>query len=303
MPDDLLALVVRAAPGLFDGRQKDSVLALDAVREPLERWLADPGAGSMPEEVARAAAPLWRWWVVTGRLYAGLRTMTALRGRLVEGDPGWRAVTASLAALEYFAGRLDDLARTAEAGLDGDDAADPGASGLLLLARGWALQASGAADRAEDSVRMAQARFGAAGDVWGRAVALLTVGEIRRGTGDLRGARRAYEESLALYRELADPSAVAACLVNLGLVSRSEGDLDAADDNLTEAVATSEAVGNELFLATGLLGLAAVAADRGQLAQARRTLDRAEEIFTRLGAEPEPADLPLREEVRRALDV
>ncbi len=86
-------------------------------------------------------------------------------------------------------------------------------------------------------------------------------------------ARRLFERSLAIWRELGDRELQARELNSLGIVHRHLGNPDTARAVLEEAIAINRETGSPLQLATALVNV-------GQLESAAGRLDRATEVLT-----------------------
>jgi DNA-binding CsgD family transcriptional regulator len=110
-------------------------------------------------------------------------------------------------------------------------------------------------------------------------------------------------EGRALLERTKDASAMmrlpwpqAAAARARGLLAAAEGDLEGAETALEEAVSTGERLGWPLELGRSLLALGTVQRQARKKQAARRTLERAGEVFEGLGAKP------WAERARRELD-
>ncbi len=300
--DQLNALgeVVRQlVPDLYGPNQQQAVAALTAISDDLETRLLAVNDAAATAQVASWAAPLWRYWVLCGRIRRGIDVLSQLQHHA---DQSKRPpLAAARAVLHYFAGDDDAYADLAHRELSDGVPGDPETAGLLLLVAGWAAQAGNRLDEADESVAQAARLFTAANHRWGHAVATLTRGEIARAAGRWKSAADLYERSLADYQRLGDPAAISACLFNLGLVARHNGDLTAARAYFTAAAESARAGHVDLFLASDLLALAALDAAVGDTVNAATLLKESDALFARLGAQPEPADRTLRAEVLTAM--
>lgn len=108
-------------------------------------------------------------------------------------------------------------------------------------------------------------------------------GMMRRVSGDLEGATRDMEESLALSRAIGDERAVAHALGRLGNLATAVGELAQARDLLEECLAIRRRIGDSrgTGLAQGNLGNLAIA--EGDLARAQALLDDSATAFGRRG--------------------
>jgi len=87
-------------------------------------------------------------------------------------------------------------------------------------------------------------------------------------------AQKAYEKSLAIYRDASDKSGLAGGLTNIANVLRSRGDLAAATKMLVEAESVYREIGEKEGIAVVQTNLADIAYVRGDLAEARRQYDQ-----------------------------
>jgi len=115
-------------------------------------------------------------------------------------------------------------------------------AGLLEEGRWWADEALALAGAEERTVR--------------RAAVLAARGSIAYWSGDHPGTRAAYEESLAIYRELADQHGIAQATYNLAFAEILDGGMDRARALLTEAVERFRSLGDKPWIleATSSLG-------------------------------------------------
>ena len=103
-----------------------------------------------------------------------------------------------------------------------------------------------------------------------RAKALSGVGSIARSQGDFVSARRLFEESLALRRDLHDTAGVAISLMNLGILAKSQGDYVSARSLYEEGLTLHRELGNKLGIANTLGNLGLVAYHQGDAVSAWR---------------------------------
>ncbi|HEY7002900.1 MAG TPA: tetratricopeptide repeat protein [Gaiellaceae bacterium] len=137
------------------------------------------------------------------------------------------------------------------------------ALGVLLDQRG------GEPNRAVELVERSLAIFREQGDRERIAKALNSLGVIKRGLGDLEGARSRLEESLAIRRELGDEIFIASSLSNLGVIIFERGDLEGAEAHFLEALELDRKHGNEWGACATVDNLVAVAIERGHYERAR----------------------------------
>lgn len=118
------------------------------------------------------------------------------------------------------------------------------------------------------------------GDRGGQTMALCELGAVRRQTGDYQGARDALEEALAISRDLGDE---ADALNELGALYRVRGDLDRARACHQQALDQARRDENDRDEANALAGLGRCAVAADQKADAKASLERALDIYQRMG--------------------
>ena len=141
--------------------------------------------------------------------------------------------------------------------------------GHLTEGRGWLLQVL--ASSFEESAVRAQVLNGA--------------GVLAQTQGDSAAASTHYEESLAIFRKLADKPGIAACLNNLGLIANDQGDYARAKALYEESLAISRELGNKSATAHLLNNLALMAQRRGDYPEARSLFEESLVIKRPLGDE------------------
>ena len=92
--------------------------------------------------------------------------------------------------------------------------------------------------------------------------------------GELSAARAAYEEGVALYRELGDQRGTAVALENLVQVVQAQGDVPGARSLAEESVAIWRELEDRRGLLSTLETLGAICLDGGDVVTARSHFDR-----------------------------
>jgi non-specific serine/threonine protein kinase len=126
----------------------------------------------------------------------------------------------------------------------------------------------------------------------GIAQALNIIGEIANFSGDDERARRAYEECLVVVQETGEKRRIRFMFGNLAFLAQHEGDYlrarKLAERNLQLALELS----NNLDIAEGLVDLAGPLGMTGHPEEAARLFGAWEAAMERMGAAPQPADMP-----------
>jgi tetratricopeptide (TPR) repeat protein len=118
-----------------------------------------------------------------------------------------------------------------------------------------------------------------------RARALTGRGNLVWAQGDFEAAKRDFEESLAISRELGDDAETAGCLRNLGLVAYRHGDYDSAQRLFEESLAIRRELGDQRGISHCLNNLGGIAVFRGDLESAKEYHEQSLEIRRRLNDE------------------
>jgi predicted ATPase/DNA-binding NarL/FixJ family response regulator len=116
-----------------------------------------------------------------------------------------------------------------------------------------------------------------------RAVALYAAGTLAMSQSDLVEARRLFEESVAIGRELHDPASLLGPLSGLGSVAMQQGENDLAGEALEEALAIQTELHDGIGIGESLNSLANLASRRGDLAQTRVLYERAMAVNREFG--------------------
>lgn len=127
------------------------------------------------------------------------------------------------------------------------------------------------------------------GDLAGAGKALSSLGTLLLHSGKPAEARRAFEQSVVLRREVGAPLGLT--LTNLANVARAEGDLTLARSLIAESVELERARGDLWNLATALCNLSGIARQARDLDTARTASEEGLAIGRRLGAKGLMADL------------
>jgi DNA-binding winged helix-turn-helix (wHTH) protein/tetratricopeptide (TPR) repeat protein len=274
---DLSSNLSRAERLLVEGRYRERSLEWGRAIE-IYRALVDFFPDNLDYGLALANAQLGaNQWKEALETTAALRALPPpLRDNpqidLVESDAA-RAL-GDYKRTEVALGRAVEKARVA------------GASLLLAKARreqAWLYENSGRQEQVEGAIREAKQLYLAANDRRGVAQAATLEGIALGRQGDYWGAKRKYEESLAIYRETGNRLSVSSEYDNLGDVDLYVGDLAGARRNYAEALTIYREMGDQNGVALVLLGLGDVLLAQGKHSEAKRRYSEALEICRRLG--------------------
>lgn len=139
-------------------------------------------------------------------------------------------------------------------------------------------------DEAERLLTEARSLCRQAGHPRAEAQVLGRIAELLLRTGRTTEARQAYTEVLTTVRRLGDPVGEAHALYGLGLVRSREGKLDSAQTTLANALAVAVQVAEGTIEGEARYALGEIALARGEAAVAVGYLDRARQVFDRLGS-------------------
>jgi tetratricopeptide (TPR) repeat protein len=115
------------------------------------------------------------------------------------------------------------------------------------------------------------------------AAVLHSLGIIRYLLGEHNVARRLYQESLQISRDLGDKSGVSISLHQLGMLAQDTGDLAEARRLYQESLQISRDLGDKSGVSISLHQLGTLAKNTGDLAEARRLYQESHKIFQDLG--------------------
>jgi len=161
-------------------------------------------------------------------------------------------------------------------------------SASLLLAKArreqaWLYENSGRQQQVEGAIRDAKQRYLTANDRRGVAQAATLEGIALERQGDYLGAKKKYEESLAIYQETGNRLSVSSEYDNLGDVVLYLGDLAGARRNYSAALTIYREIGDQNGVALVTLGLGDVFLAQGKHSEAKRRYSEALEICRQLG--------------------
>jgi predicted ATPase/DNA-binding SARP family transcriptional activator len=134
-----------------------------------------------------------------------------------------------------------------------------------------------------------EALAGVAGSPALRAEALTGLGQLAYRQGAFEAAKRAWEESLELYRQLRNGTGIARSIGELGSVAYSEGDYERAVALYEESAALFREAGDRMRLAPVLANLGAIANNRGDYERGRRLTEEALALHREFGAKDDVA--------------
>ena len=239
------ALAVASEEGLTTPDAADWLARMDASWPDVEQALAWACAEGESELRLGAAAGLWRWWLTSGRLAEGRGWL----GRVLAGPHDRTGLPAAraLAAASVLAVENGDY----------PSAAEQGAAALRI--------------------------FEAHGDRKAAAFAATAVGSAHRYLGDNAAARRFFERSMNLRRQLADRRGVSVSLNNLALLALDEGELERALELFEESLLIKRQLGEPRAVAVGLVNLSDVLLRTRRLDRAGHAVEEALVLAEGLG--------------------
>ena len=127
------------------------------------------------------------------------------------------------------------------------------------------------------------AGFNEAGDAWGQAMTLVTLGRIDLAAQDVAGAAQRFEESYRLASSAAEMLGIVIAQHHRGWPKFLAGDIDGAEADFAEALDTSLAMRHDEGVAYGLEGLAAIRAAQHDAEQTGLLLGAAQRLRRRTG--------------------
>jgi predicted ATPase/class 3 adenylate cyclase len=116
-----------------------------------------------------------------------------------------------------------------------------------------------------------------------RAKALIAAGSLAYWQLDRRGRLTAYQDALAIFRELGDPAGVAEGTYNLAFVVSLEGNVPEAAEMFRTSRAMFEVLGDRRGMADSLFGLSVMCRLQGDIATARATAEEGLKLHQELG--------------------
>jgi predicted ATPase/DNA-binding XRE family transcriptional regulator len=116
-----------------------------------------------------------------------------------------------------------------------------------------------------------------------RAASLYASGAMAYGLALYNEARRLFQQSLGLYRELGDTEHIAQSLNGLGAIDYQHGRYDEAVPALEESVRLYREAGRENLVGAPLNNLAAIAQYEGKLGEAIRLYEECIALYRRMG--------------------
>jgi tetratricopeptide (TPR) repeat protein len=125
--------------------------------------------------------------------------------------------------------------------------------------------------------------FAEAGDRAGVAAALNNMAVSLGNENDISGARKLYEEALAIRREIGDKKGMSGSLNNIAILLKEKGDLSGAQKMHEEALAIRREVGNKSEVALSLNNIGVVLFEQDRLTEATRRYEESLAISREVG--------------------
>jgi predicted ATPase len=299
--DYYLALAERAAPELSGPDQVAWLDRLEPERANLLRvleWSAERGEREIG---LRLGAALWPFWLVRGHSREARARFVELAtaGRLAAPSRIRAGALVGAAILARHAGDYATSRALLEEALGlSRELADAGGIAQAQHHLGWLAYLEGDLDASWSLEEQSLEAFRALGDTAAMADVLHGLGGEARALhnlgladalilGELPAARRQYEASLEIFRELGDRQSIAMALGNLGDVALLQHDYDAAQALHHGCLVTAAEVDDRRRIAFSLAGVAVLAASRGQAARALRLAAAAMALREAIGAAPD----------------
>ena len=274
---DLSANLSRAERLLVEGRYREASRDWDkaiGIYRALFEFFPDNLDYGLALVSAQVSANRWKEALTT---VAALRVLPAPlrddpRIDLAEGDAA-RSLGDMKRAEACFA-RAADRARASGASL---------LLGEARLAQAWAFENLGRPEDIDGVVREAKELYLAAHVRRGAAKAATMEAIALANQGDYLGAKKGYEESLAISKELGSKLSVANGYVNVGDVFSSLGDLAGARKSFEEALANYNEIGDQDGVALAQNDLGEVSLALGNHSEAKSKFEGALDICHQIG--------------------
>ena len=167
-----------------------------------------------------------------------------------------------------------------------DQSGDPASAALARVSVALAhLSAPTGPDvpAARAALEQGLAGFTGAGDSWGQAMTLVTLGRVDLAMQDIAGAAGRFDESFRLASSAGEMLGIVIAQHHRGWPKLFSGDLAGAEEDFAESLDTSVAMHHDEGVAYGLEGLAAVRAAQGDAAQAGLLVGAAQSLRRRTG--------------------
>lgn len=166
----------------------------------------------------------------------------------------WLRIETRLADLRGSLGECDQARSFLEASLDGlRDQGSPIEIALALVTLGRAHYRLGEHAQAQSYLEAGVGAYRATQDRWGLALALNDLANVLVSSPDeYDRARRCYEESLSLSKEIGDRSGVARALLNIGAIEHALQHSEEAELLYEQSAAISREIGDRRHLAIAL---------------------------------------------------
>ena len=167
-----------------------------------------------------------------------------------------------------------------------DESGDPASGALARVSVALAyLSAPTGPDlpAARAALEQGLAGFAGAGDSWGQAMTLVTLGRIDLATQDVSAAAARFDESYRLASSAGEMLGIVIAQHHRGWPKLFSGDVDGAEEDFAESLDTSIAMHHDEGIAYGLEGLAGVRAAQGDAARAGLLVGAAQSLRRRTG--------------------
>ena len=187
----------------------------------------------------------------------------------------------------YAAGSLGDFQHSQAAAATAAQAGNEQHSNLLvaeaLKEEGEDWERLGQFEKSQTALQRAETLYETAGDRGGAALTRMLIGELLADHGDLTGARRAFERTLAQCRKIGNEKCAAFSLNDLGNLDRDQNDLGGAKKCYQEVLTIHRRTGDKAGIGVALSNLGNVADDLGDLADAQSLRQQAIDLFRETG--------------------
>lgn len=240
----------------------------------------------------RLVNALMHYWSVRGSFREGRQWLTWFLDRTQGNSTPERSFALTAAGeMAFRQGEYEEVVRLCRESLEISEVlslSEATAYTLRFLAS--ALQKLGSYTEAEAMLERSLALFHDAGNDWGYALSLDSLGELRRLSDRFAEAQALFEQAAALNRKINHQAGVIASLCNLGHVLCRQNNAAAAVGCFRESLDTAGEIGHKIILGLCIAGFGAVAAVKKNPERAVQLLSAASRLFSEMDYVLEPAD-------------